>query len=98
MKSKLSIPELAQQLIEDKKNKGFSLKDNRNVQELVSGAIDYYDLNSKEVIEHTGEKQIKTLYVASIAEENMLTRFVQALSGNDDTIEAIYNGQIVRKH
>lgn len=97
MNAKLSISQLAEQLLEDKGDMDFHEKS--NIQEQVKKAINYYKLNSEDIIEQGGDRPVRTLYIASIAEENMLTKFVQILTNNENiTIESVYDGSIIRRH
>ncbi|WP_088103288.1 DUF6407 family protein [Halalkalibacter urbisdiaboli] len=69
-----------------------------SITEVIKVAIDYYRLNSTEKVERTETGEVKILYIASMAEENMLTKIVTLIAGEDADIESAYNGCIVRAY
>ncbi|MFE8699645.1 DUF6407 family protein [Cytobacillus sp. FJAT-54145] len=69
-----------------------------HLKKLVRSAIDYYELKSIEKLEETANGKVETLYIASMAEENILSRIVGIATGEDISIEEVYDGYIVRKH
>ena len=70
------------------------------VKEVIKLAITYYELKSEERVELVEGRNIEVLYLHSMMEENILTKVVELTTGKKDeiTIEAVYNGSIVRKH
>ncbi|MDT8859678.1 DUF6407 family protein [Alkalihalobacillus sp. MEB130] len=70
------------------------------IKTIIKSAIQYYDLKSEEIIDETESGAAGVLYLASMAEENILTKIVYLSSGNKtgNSLEQVYNSRIVRKH
>ncbi|MCL7748622.1 DUF6407 family protein [Halalkalibacter alkaliphilus] len=98
MSSKKSFEQFVQDMIQ--KIGDFDSGNHNQIKEIIRKAIDYYDLKTVERVEEVGNKRIETLYLASMAEENMLLKLARIASGNENGIglEVIYDSSVVRKH
>ncbi|RXJ00351.1 hypothetical protein DS745_12530 [Anaerobacillus alkaliphilus] len=65
-----------------------------HLKELTRLAIDQFQLKS--IVKK--EEGSEYLYLASMAEENILAKILELASGKEISLEAIYNSQIIRKH
>ncbi|MDQ0253498.1 hypothetical protein J2S74_000870 [Evansella vedderi] len=94
MKGKKSIQQFVYDTIAA--TESFDPNNPNSLKEIIKAVIHYYELKTDSVLEGKTE----TLYLASIAEENILTRAAQLAVGDkeDITIEEVYNSQVVRKH
>lgn len=68
-----------------------------NMQDFIQLAIEHYELKS--FIKFNILESKKVLYIASIAEENTLTKLVQlAMDDENVTIESVFEGYVIRRH
>jgi hypothetical protein len=97
MKSKKAFSDFVQ---EARQMSGSNHRDKENIKNIIRRAIDYYGMKTVEKVEETESGRSEVLYLASVAEENMLNRITDVAFGNDGDggIEAVYEGYIVRKH
>ncbi|GAE35496.1 DUF6407 family protein [Halalkalibacter akibai] len=97
MQSRKSFTEFVKETKQSLKE--FDPNNDQHIKDIVRKAIQYYDLQSTEKVEDP-EKSVETLYVASMIEENILSKITELASENSelDSIEALYNGFIIRKH
>lgn len=93
MKSKKQLMDFVRDTIQQIKD--FNSNDLNHVKEVIRLAIVYYDLKTFEKFE---EREI--LYIASIIEENMLSKIASLTiaNGKESSIEYIYHGYVVRNY
>ncbi|WP_332629624.1 DUF6407 family protein [Halalkalibacter flavus] len=98
MSSKKSFEQFVQDMIHTIGD--FDSGNHNQIKEIIRKAIDYYDLRTVERVEEVGNKRIETLYLESMAEENMLLKLARFASGNEGEIglEVIYDSCVVRRH
>ncbi|MBP1944386.1 hypothetical protein J2Z26_004173 [Bacillus luteolus] len=80
--------------------KYFDSSNRECVQGLIRKAINFYKLNSYEEIEETNAGNIHTIHIASMIEENLLSKVVEHSmnSERDIDIEDIYKGKVYRHY
>ncbi|UCZ53912.1 DUF6407 family protein [Bacillus shivajii] len=64
---------------------------------LVREAIEFYQLKSYEEVEITKEGTNRILHLHSIMDENLLSKIIElAIKSNPPSVEAVYNGRVIR--
>lgn len=79
-------------------NNDFKEDDIEAMKDLVRKAVQYFNLKSREEAELTETGFIRVLHLASIIEENLLSKIIE-LSLKDDShlsVEEVYEGKVIR--
>lgn len=77
---------------------GFKEDDVEALKDLIRKAVQYYNLKSREEAELTETGIVRVLHLASIIEENLLSKIIE-LSQKDNchvSVEEVYEGKVIR--
>jgi hypothetical protein len=78
--------------------KDFKEGDIEAFKDLVRKAVEYFNLKSREEAEVTEAGIVRVLHLASIIEENLLSRIIELSLKSDRplSVEGVYEGQVIR--
>ncbi|GAE27834.1 hypothetical protein JCM9140_3995 [Halalkalibacter wakoensis JCM 9140] len=97
MKARKSLKVFSDELSKKLRLKGEM--DDFVLRKVIREAITYYQLKTFAKVENDGSEDREVLYIASIAEENMLLKLVELLSEDEEkSMEMIYDSRVVRRH
>lgn len=80
--------------------KGFDSTNSEDIKEVIRLAINHYGFKTEEKVETTEVGKIEVIHLASIVEENMLSKIAELACGHEEetSIEVIYKGYVVRNY
>lgn len=97
MQSKKAFADFVQDTVVQIKD--FQQKNPACLKQIIREAIAYYQLKTVVKLEETKTGEQEVIYLASAAEETILTKIIEIASNDDEiSLEALYNSQVIRRH